>query len=291
MLTLLRNRVVNAEVRNSFAVCLIVFAWMICAVHDCSARPESSSPSAFDSDILTIKFISQSGGTMRKVEIPARLGVPFAINTNDEAGNHYQVIGTLLQKAEHRVGFEQVRLGFQAADGADSFSGVGPTELERSREWTVYMVAGLTLYGYSVCYGNKTTPPVTAVPAPGGLAITFFGIRGTNTMDGPPIPVGTPVYEQCGTNPPQPLNVKIGPGNTYEEPVGFLIPIVPSPSSVEAQTLANTATMKMPDERISFTNKGDVYINGTNMGTLSRMVTWSNPLPGNPEGTVTIKAN
>jgi hypothetical protein len=49
--------------------------------------------------------------------------------------------------------------------------------------------------------------------------------------------------------------------------------------------------MKMPDERISFTNKGDVYINGTNMGTLSRVVTWSNPLPGNPEGTVTIKAN
>ncbi len=228
---------------------------------------------------------------MRKVEIPTRPGVPFAVKTNDEAGNHYQVTGKLLTKAEQSVGFEQVLVGFQAADGANSFSGVGPTELERGREWTVKMVAGLTLCGYSVSYANKTTPPVAAVPGAGGTAVTFFGIRGTNTMDGPPIPVGTPVYEQCGTNPPQPLNVKVGPGNTYEEPVGFLIPIVPSPSSVEAQSLENTPPMKMPNERISFTNKGDVYINGTNMGTLSRVVTWSNPSPGNPEGTVTIKAN
>jgi len=289
MLTRLKTRSVNAEGRNFVAVILTVFGWMFCAVYGCSAGPEGSSP--HNSDVLTIKFISQNGGTMRKVEIPARPGVPFAVKTNDEFGNHYQVTGKLLKKAGHRVGFDHVRVAFQAADGADSFAGVGPSELERGREWSVYMVAGLTLYGYGVCYANKTTPLVTAVPGAGGLAVTFIGIRGTNTIDGPPIPVGTPVYEQCGTNPPQPLNVKVGPGNTYEEPVGFSIPIVPSPSAAEAESLEKMPTMKAPDDRISFTNKGNLYINGTNIGTLSRIVTLSSPSPGKPASTVTIKAN
>jgi hypothetical protein len=291
MLTRLRNRLDNAKRRNFVAVYLTVFGWMFWAVYGCFAGPEGSSPPASDSDVMTVKFISQNGGTMRKVEIPARPGVPFALKTNDEAGNHYQVTGQLLQKAEHRVGFERVRVEFQAADGADSFAGVGPSELERGREWSVYMVAGLTLFGYSVCYANKTTPLVAAVPGAGGMAMTFLGIRGTNTIDGPPIPVGTAVCEQCGTNPPRPLNVKVGSGNTYEEPVGFLIPIVPSPSEAEAQSPENVPTMKMPDDRISFTNKGNLYINGTNVGTLSRIVTLSNPSPGKGAGTVTIKAN
>jgi hypothetical protein len=281
-----RNGLVNAGRRNFVAVCLMVFGWMFCAVCCCSAGPEGSGSS--DSDVLTIKFISQTGETMRKVEIPARPGVPFAVKTNDEAGNHYQVSGKLLAKAEPRVGFEHVRVGFQAADGADGYSGVGPSELERGRDWSVYMVAGLTLYGYSVCYANKTTPMVTAVPGAGGLGVTFVGIRGTNTVDGPPIPVGTPVYEQCGTNPPMPLNVKVGSGNTYEEPVGFFIPIVPSPSAAEFQSLENMPTMKSPDD-LSFTNKGNLYINGTNVGTLSRVVTLSSPSPGKPADTVTIK--
>jgi hypothetical protein len=121
--------------------------------------------------------------------------------------------------------------------------------------------------------------------------MTFLGIRGTNTMGGPPIPVGTAVYEQCGTNPPQALNVKVGLGNTYEEPVGFSIPIVPSPSAAEAQSPENIPTMKMPEDRISFTNNGNIYINGTNVGTLSRVVTLSSPSPGKPASTVTIKAN
>jgi hypothetical protein len=143
MLTRLRNSLVNAERRNFVAVCLTVFGWMFCAVYGCSTGPKGSSPPASDSDVLTIKFISQNGGTMRKVEITARPGVPFSVKTNDEAGNHYQVTGKLLQKAGHSVGFEHVRVGFQAADGADSFSGVGPSELERGREWSLYMVAGL----------------------------------------------------------------------------------------------------------------------------------------------------
>jgi len=291
MLARPRNRLVNAERRNFVAVCLAVFGWMFCAAYGWSAGPEVSGAPASDSDVLTIKFISQNGGTMRKVEIPARPGVPFAVKTNDEAGNHYQVTGKLLQKAGPTVGFELVRVGFQAADGSDGFSGVGPSDLERGREWSVYMVAGLTLYGYSVCYANKTTPLVKAVPGAGGLAVTFLGIRGKNTIGGPPIPVGTPVYEQCGTNPPQPLNVKVGSGNTYEEPVGFFIPILPSPSAAEAQSLENMPTMKMPDARISFTNKGNLYISGANVGTLSRTVSLSNPSPGNRTGTVTIKGN
>jgi hypothetical protein len=225
------------------------------------------------------------------MEIPARLGVPFAVKAKDETGNHYQVTGKLLQKAGNKVGFEHVRVGFQAADGADSFSGVGPSELERDREWSVYMVAGLTLYGYSVCYANKTTPLVKAAPGAGGLAVTFLGIYGTNTIDGPSVPVGTAVYEQCGTNPPQPLNVTVGSGNTYVEPVGFFIPIVPSPSEAEFQSLESLPTMKMPDNRISFTNKGNVYIDGKNIGTLSRIITLSNPSPGSPVRAVTIKAN
>jgi hypothetical protein len=51
------------------------------------------------------------------------------------------------------------------------------------------------------------------------------------------------------------------------------------------------STMKMPDDRITFTNKGNIFINGENVGTLSRIVTWSNPLPGEKTGTVTIKEN
>ena len=85
--------------------------------------------------------------------------------------------------------------------------------------------------------------------------------------------------------------MKVGSGNTYEEPVGFLIPIVPSPSAAEAQSVKNMPKMKMPDDRISFTNKGNLYINGTNVGTLSRIVTLSSPLPGNSAGTVTIRPN
>ncbi|HEY3857887.1 MAG TPA: hypothetical protein VGO67_26170 [Verrucomicrobiae bacterium] len=291
MLTRLRNWVVNAERRNFVAVCLAVFVSMFCAVYDCSAEPEGSSPPASDSNVLTIKFIPQNGGIMQIVEIHAPPGVPFAVRTNDADGNHYQVTGKLLQKGEHNVGFEQVRVAFQAADGVDGYSGVGPPEMECGREWSAYMVAGLTLYGYSVCYANKTTPLISAVPGAGGLAMTLFVIRGTNTIGGPAIPVGTPVYEQCGTNPPRPLNVKVGPGNTYEEPVGFSIPIVPSPSEAQAQSPENMSTMKMPDDRITFTNKGNIFINGENVGTLSRIVTWSNPLPGEKTGTVTIKEN
>ena len=154
---------------------------MFCAVYGCSTGRERSSPPASDLDVLTIKFISQNGGIMRKVEIPARPGVPFAVKTNDEAGNHYQVTGKLLQKAGQSVGFDHVRVAFQAADGADSFAGVGPSELERGREWSVYMVAGLTLYGYSVCYANKTTPLVTAVPGPGIASETRRQVAASTT--------------------------------------------------------------------------------------------------------------
>lgn len=225
------------------------------------------------------------------MEIPARPGVPFAVKTNDAAGNHFQVTGKLLQKAGHKVGFEQVRVAFQAADGADGFSGVGPSELELGREWSVYMVAGLTLYGYSVSYADKNSPLIKAVPGAGGLAVTFLGIRGTNTIGGAPIPEGTPVFEQCGTNPPQRINVKVGAGNTYEEPVGFFMPIVPSSSADDAQSPQNMPAMKAPDDRISFTNKGYIYINGSNVGTLSRIVTLSNPSPGSSAGIVTVKSN
>ena len=139
-------KLVNAEQRNFVTVFLTVFGWMFCAVYGWSGAPEDSSLSASESDVLTIKFISQNGGTMRKVEIPARPGVSFAVKTNDEAGNHYLVTGKLLQKAGHSVGLEQVQRRRQAADGTDGFSGVGPSELERGREWSVHMVAGITLY-------------------------------------------------------------------------------------------------------------------------------------------------
>ncbi len=277
--------------RNFVGVFLTVFGCMFCAVYGWSGVPEDSEPARFGFRCPDDKVHFTKRWNHLESRNSRAPGIPFAVKTNDESGNHYQVTGKLLQKAGRSVGFEQVRVGFQAAEGADGFSGVGPSELERGREWSVRMVAGLTLYGYSVSYANKSTPLVTAVPGAGGLAVTFLGIRGNNTIGGPPIPVGTPVYAQSGTNPPKPLNVKVGPGNTYKEPVGFLIPIVLSPSASEAQSLENTPTMRTPDGRITFTNKCNLYISGTNVGTLSRIVTLSNPSPGNPAGTVTIKSN
>jgi hypothetical protein len=268
----------------------MLFVWVFCGFYGCSMRPEGSSPTGLDSDVLAIKFISPSGETMRKVEIPARPGIPFVVKTNDEAGNRYQVTGKLQQKVDS-LGFEHVRIGFEAADGADSFSGVGPSELERGREWSMYMVAGATLYGYSVCYANRATPVVNAVPGANGLATTVFVVHLTNTIGGPPIPVGTAVYEQVGTNPPRPINVKVGSGNTYEEVVGFFIPVVPTPSAAEAQYMENLPPANPPGDRISFTNKGNIYIDGTNVGTISRIITLSSPAPGKPVDTVTIKAN
>jgi hypothetical protein len=137
---------------------------------------------------------------------------------------------------------------------------------------------------------NSGTSPAAGIPTNSGLLITWYGISSTNQIGGPPIPVGTPVYEQFGTNPPVPINQTIGPSNTYIDPTGVtstqgkIVP-VPSPSATSWPT--GTLLPMLPS---SGTSPVSVYApSNTFRGTITRTITATPSHSGATNGTINIK--
>jgi hypothetical protein len=74
---------------------IAAFAVMLCAVFGC-ASPSSILTSSNNYE-LTVNFYGYDWQTNQQIKIDVRVGVPFVVKTQDEAGNHYQVSGTLRQ--------------------------------------------------------------------------------------------------------------------------------------------------------------------------------------------------
>ena len=72
---------------------------MLCAILGCASGPLNSRDSNLY--VVTIEFFPEFGKTNQTIEIITPPGVPFAVQTQDDAGNHYQISGTLRLLSEH----------------------------------------------------------------------------------------------------------------------------------------------------------------------------------------------
>jgi hypothetical protein len=127
--------------------CAVLFSLAVVVCGFCGCATRDSKPGASDLYELTVSFISPKQETFHKIAIDIRPGVPFAVRTLDEAGNHYQVGGTLHQKANGKFGFEPGNFGMQLADGGGGGGGLPDLELgELIGEAVVASVVG---YGES----------------------------------------------------------------------------------------------------------------------------------------------
>jgi|SRR5581483_735014 len=246
----------------------------------CGCESKSPDPVAAPACQLTVSLLSPELTTLQNVEIPFRPNDPFSVRTNDERGDDFQITGFVREKPGLIFGLDNVHVAFQSADGADRFSGSGPSELRLGQDWSVWTIASIVRYGYALRV-TRLGSPATPAASPRNV-VTFFGIDGTNQIGGEAIAPGVPVYEKWGTNPPQPINQAIGPNNTYHDPVGCDIPVIRAEADNHA-VAASLPTMPAPEKPITFTSAADIYIEGTNRGTISRTITLSrSPIDGRP---------
>jgi hypothetical protein len=99
---------VIAKLKTIAALGLMLSAFGGCA----SGHLNSSSSNPFQ---LTVELGTPE--TMQKIEIAVYLGVPFAVSTQDTAGNHYQVSGTLRQKTQESFQLNPGKIEVQYASG------------------------------------------------------------------------------------------------------------------------------------------------------------------------------
>jgi hypothetical protein len=277
---------------NNTAICAIL-GLLFCALCGCATSLRNSR----DSNLNTVnaEFFSETGKNVRTVEIPARPGFSFATLAQDEAGSHYQVRGILRQMAEHGFRLEQIVVAFPS--GISSFSSL---DLEPGQKWGTRSSTTIIGAGYHIWITEGTVKQgasllKAAIPLNSNILSTIYGIWSTNTIDGPPIPVGTPVYVQAGTDPTlYNSNQEIGPGNIYLEPVGLILE-VSTQKPISSTAAANWPTQPRiqlpPNFAASYTNIETTYISGTNRGTISRSVTVLNTNSvSSASSVVTIKA-
>jgi hypothetical protein len=77
-----------------------------CAFGGCATGSRKSRDSKLFE--VTIDFIATTGKTNHEIKIITPPGVPFVVQTQDEAGNHYQMSGTLRKTGEHSVCLDQL---------------------------------------------------------------------------------------------------------------------------------------------------------------------------------------
>src|SRR6266567_1242034 len=66
---------------------------------------------------LIVKFLSPEVGEIQRVEITVVPGRPFAVRTKDQAGNRYEVSGTLRCEPGERFKFDPWKTELQLASG------------------------------------------------------------------------------------------------------------------------------------------------------------------------------
>jgi len=136
------------------------------------------------------------------------------------------------------------------------------------------------LSGTNYILNSGSSPYYTGIAPPSGIGFTFYGISTTNKINGPPIPRGTDIYEQWGTNPIVPINQKMGPSNTYIDKIGQLwpdptnAPRFPSNTSPSATTFIFSPPTPIPPLTIKPAS-GTVKVyapSNTYRGTISRTI-------------------
>jgi hypothetical protein len=163
----------------------------------------------------------------------------------------------------------------------------------------VFPTGTFPLSGVNYLGNSCSSPPFRTLTCNKAVLLTSYRVILTNTIGGPPIPTGTSVFEQTGTgtNPIVNINQKVGPSNTYVDPVGITAvktgtdgkPIIVSSSQAISNSWTNSPNLPFPNSISgrSITAVQSIFITGTNRGTMTRTVTFTAPSGTNP-GTIEI---
>ncbi len=110
-------------------------ALILCALCGCAHQPVN--PGGAGLFELRVAFDSQPGKTVQEFSFTATQGVQFDVKTQDQAGNHYQIKGTL----RHRTG-ETFTFGESAVvnhgPAGDSGGSIPDLELGKESAWYAY---------------------------------------------------------------------------------------------------------------------------------------------------------
>src|ERR1700744_5035838 len=99
--------------------CAVLFSVAVILFGFCGCATKGSSSSVSDLYELTVGFTNPKIQTIHKIQIDVRPEVSFAVRTVDEAGNHYEVSGTMHKRANGNFGFEAGKAFMQLAKGAN----------------------------------------------------------------------------------------------------------------------------------------------------------------------------
>jgi len=103
---------------NNKTALQVALGLMLCVFCGCTSGSLISIPS--NSYKYTVVY--RPLGPRQTIEIDVRPGVPFAVKTEDEAGNHYQVSGTLWQKTQEIFQLKPSTIEMRFADGVGRYS-------------------------------------------------------------------------------------------------------------------------------------------------------------------------
>ena len=122
--------------------------WMLCAFCGCATHHQNSSGSNLY--VVTVRFVSTGENLLEKLEITTRPDAAFAVQSEDPAGNHYQVQGTLRQKSKHSFRLEGIEIN---SPGMSSSASSFDLELGQGQGWRG--VDGIVLGGYDLKLTKK----------------------------------------------------------------------------------------------------------------------------------------
>jgi hypothetical protein len=127
---------------------IVALGLILCAFGGCATRLGKSR----DSNLyeVTIDFISMTGKTNQEIKITTPPDVPFAVQTQDEAGNRYQMSGSLRRTGEHTVCLDQLSdCGPMESESCPHF------DMELGKAWSIRNVASIMLGGHDIVIVKK----------------------------------------------------------------------------------------------------------------------------------------
>ena len=119
----------------------------LCAFGGCATG--SRKPGDSNLCEVTIDFVSRTG-TNHEIKITTPPGVPFAVNTQDEAGNHYHMSGALRKTGEQSVCLDQM-----SDSGPMESESFPHLEMELGKGWEIRGVSGIVLGGIAIMVTKK----------------------------------------------------------------------------------------------------------------------------------------
>jgi hypothetical protein len=122
--------------------------WMLFSCGGCTTNHQNSNGSNLY--VVTVSFVSTGEKLLEKLEITTRPDVAFAVQSQDPAGNHYQVQGTLRQKSKHSFRLEGIEIN---SPGMSSSASSFDLELGQGQGWRG--VDGIVLGGYDLKLTKK----------------------------------------------------------------------------------------------------------------------------------------